>query len=194
MRRLRHGCAGGGMTFPQVRTEWVSRTDARLSIEHEGLLIGTAHASLLDDRLELTMLWAPDENATTALLGVLALEADAHGVLPVAVGMKSPMVPVNRLDLSRDRCPMTWVKTRLALETLEQGTLLAVTLSGEESQRDVPRSVAEAGHSPLAFVLDKTSTTSLNGSATLLILKEKELPDGHHSNSRAVAFAHSGQE
>ena len=50
------------------------------------------------------------------------------------------------VDLRDLTCPMTWVKTKLALERLAPGETLEVRLGNPESLRDVPRSAAEAGH------------------------------------------------
>ncbi len=50
------------------------------------------------------------------------------------------------LDLTGLTCPMTWVRTKLALERLAPGAVLEVRLSDPQSLRDVPRSAADAGH------------------------------------------------
>ncbi len=54
------------------------------------------------------------------------------------------------LDITRDICPMTFVRTRLALDRLEPGQKLLVILKGEEPRRNVPRSASELGHKILA--------------------------------------------
>ncbi len=51
-----------------------------------------------------------------------------------------------RLDLCGEICPVNFVKTVLALEELEQGELLEVTLSGTEAITNLPRSVKQAGY------------------------------------------------
>jgi TusA-related sulfurtransferase len=53
------------------------------------------------------------------------------------------------LDITRDHCPMTFVKTKLELEKLDSGDRLEVLLSGGEPLENVPRSAAEAGYSVL---------------------------------------------
>jgi TusA-related sulfurtransferase len=53
------------------------------------------------------------------------------------------------LDLRGEVCPYTFLKARLALETLPAGTLLRVLVDNETSARDVPRSLAAAGHAVL---------------------------------------------
>jgi tRNA 2-thiouridine synthesizing protein A len=50
------------------------------------------------------------------------------------------------LDVSALRCPMTWVRTKLALERLPAGETLEVTLPPGEAETNVPRSAREAGH------------------------------------------------
>lgn len=50
------------------------------------------------------------------------------------------------LDLTSEVCPMTYVRTKLRLEVLEEGELLEVILRGEEPLRNVPASAIEEGH------------------------------------------------
>ncbi len=53
------------------------------------------------------------------------------------------------LDITDELCPMTYVRTRLALERLAPGQVLAVTLRGEEPLRNVPASAVRQGHEVL---------------------------------------------
>ncbi|HEY6886897.1 MAG TPA: sulfurtransferase TusA family protein [Solirubrobacter sp.] len=53
---------------------------------------------------------------------------------------------VHSLDVSALRCPMTWVRTKLALERLEPGQTLEVRVPAGEALENVPRSAREAGH------------------------------------------------
>ena len=53
------------------------------------------------------------------------------------------------LDLRGEVCPYTFLKARLALEELPAGALLRVIVDNETSARDVPRSLAGAGHAVL---------------------------------------------
>jgi len=55
-----------------------------------------------------------------------------------------------RLDITRDTCPMTFVRTRLALDRMAPGEVLLVFLRGDEPRRNVPRTAAEQGHDVLA--------------------------------------------
>lgn len=50
------------------------------------------------------------------------------------------------LDLRTFACPLTYVKTRLALERLRPGEILEVWLSDGEPVESVPRSAEEEGH------------------------------------------------
>ena len=54
------------------------------------------------------------------------------------------------LDITRDLCPMTFVRTRLALDRMAPGQTLLVLLKGEEPRRNVPRSTREHGHKVLS--------------------------------------------
>lgn len=54
------------------------------------------------------------------------------------------------LDITRDLCPMTFVRTRLALDRMAEGQVLRVRLTGEEPRKNVPRTAAEQGHRVLA--------------------------------------------
>ncbi len=49
-------------------------------------------------------------------------------------------------DLRPYACPITFVKTRIALERLRPGDVLEVWLAGGEPAESVPRSAAEEGH------------------------------------------------
>jgi tRNA 2-thiouridine synthesizing protein A len=55
-------------------------------------------------------------------------------------------VPVARLDLTGVLCPLTWVRTRLALERMAPGEELEVRLDPGEPLESVPRSAREDGH------------------------------------------------
>ena len=50
------------------------------------------------------------------------------------------------LDITPYTCPMTWVRTKLALERLRAGETLEVRLPPGEAETNVPRSAREAGH------------------------------------------------
>lgn len=50
------------------------------------------------------------------------------------------------LDITGEICPLTFVKTKLAIEKAETGDVLEVRLKGKEPLENVPRSVREHGH------------------------------------------------
>lgn len=55
------------------------------------------------------------------------------------------------LDITGDVCPLTFVKTKLQLETMAPGEVLEVMLKGREPLQNVPRSVKEEGHRVLGL-------------------------------------------
>jgi TusA-related sulfurtransferase len=54
-----------------------------------------------------------------------------------------------RIDVTGEVCPMTFVRTKLALEALAPGQVLEVRLNAGEPLRNVPRSAKEQGHEVL---------------------------------------------
>lgn len=54
--------------------------------------------------------------------------------------------PAARLDIRAYACPITYVKTRIALERLADGDVLEVWLREGEPLASVPRSAEEDGH------------------------------------------------
>jgi tRNA 2-thiouridine synthesizing protein A len=50
------------------------------------------------------------------------------------------------LDITGLTCPMTWVRTKLALEGMQPGEELVVLCPEGEALENVPRSAREAGH------------------------------------------------
>ena len=55
------------------------------------------------------------------------------------------------LDITGEVCPMTFVRTRLALDRMAPGQTLLVRLRGEEPLRNVPRTAREQGHEVLSL-------------------------------------------
>jgi tRNA 2-thiouridine synthesizing protein A len=72
-----------------------------------------------------------------------------------------------QIDITRDICPMTFVRTRLVLDRMAPGETLLVTLKGDEPLRNVPRTAAEQGHEVLSV------ETDLSGISRLLIRRGK---------------------
>lgn len=54
--------------------------------------------------------------------------------------------PAARLDIRPFACPLTWVKTRVALDRLAPGEVLEVWLLAGEPLASVPRTAEEEGH------------------------------------------------
>jgi len=52
----------------------------------------------------------------------------------------------NEIDITKEICPMTFVKTKLKLETMSRGQVLEVTLREGEPLINVPKSVEQDGH------------------------------------------------
>ena len=53
------------------------------------------------------------------------------------------------IDITKEICPMTFVKTKLKLETMEAGQVLEVTLREGEPLSNLPKSVEQEGHKVL---------------------------------------------
>ena len=61
------------------------------------------------------------------------------------------MTPDARIDITAEVCPMTFVRTKVALERLPVGGVLEVLLTGDEPVRNVPDRARDAGHTVLAL-------------------------------------------
>lgn len=58
--------------------------------------------------------------------------------------------PFDRMiDITADLCPMTFVRTRLALDRMMPGEVLLVRLVGAEPLENVPRTAQALGHAVL---------------------------------------------
>ncbi|EFG85912.1 sulfurtransferase TusA family protein [Novacetimonas hansenii] len=57
-----------------------------------------------------------------------------------------PGIDVKEIDITHEVCPMTFVRTRLALDRLPPGGQLQVRLRGDEPLDNVSRSVRLLGH------------------------------------------------
>ena len=51
-----------------------------------------------------------------------------------------------KLDITKEHCPMTFVKTKIALSRLQTGDILEVLLSEGEPLDNVPRNAKEQGY------------------------------------------------
>jgi tRNA 2-thiouridine synthesizing protein A len=64
---------------------------------------------------------------------------------------RARVTPDARIDITSEVCPMTFVRTKIALERLPVGAVLEVRLKGDEPLRNVPESARELGHTVLAL-------------------------------------------
>lgn len=71
------------------------------------------------------------------------------------------------IDITSDICPMTFVRTRLALDRMAPGETLLVKLKGQEPLQNVPRTAVEQGHEVLSLETDS------DGIGRLLIRRGK---------------------
>ena len=55
------------------------------------------------------------------------------------------------LDITKEHCPMTFVKTKLELAKLKEGEILEVLLSEGEPLNNVPKSAIEQGFEVLSI-------------------------------------------
>ncbi len=74
--------------------------------------------------------------------------------MPVAVLPKYDKA----IDITAETCPMTYVRTRLALDVMEAGQILLVKLKGEDPLRNVPRAAADQGHELLDLLEQQDGT------------------------------------
>ncbi|MEJ0046852.1 MAG: sulfurtransferase TusA family protein [Rhodospirillales bacterium] len=65
------------------------------------------------------------------------------------------------LDITAQTCPMTYVRTRLALDRLAPGQVLEVWLRGAEPARNVPATATQQGHAVLSQELREDGVTVL---------------------------------
>jgi TusA-related sulfurtransferase len=56
------------------------------------------------------------------------------------------------LDVTKEHCPMTFVKTKIELNKLQKGDLLQVKLLEGEPLNNVPRSATEQGFKVLSVI------------------------------------------
>ena len=69
------------------------------------------------------------------------------------------------IDITAETCPMTYVRTRLALDSIRPGDVLLVKLKGEDPLRNVPRAASDQGHELLDLLAQQ------DGSHILVIKK-----------------------
>ena len=76
--------------------------------------------------------------------------------------------PAKKLDIRGLVCPYTFVKAKLAVEDMELGEVLEITLDYPEAAGNIPRSMEEHGQKVLR--VDKTGERQW----VILVRKEKD--------------------
>ena len=67
----------------------------------------------------------------------------------------------DQVDITDVNCPVTFVKTKVALEELDEGQVLQVHLNNGEPVQNLPRSLKEEGHEILKLEDNGDSTFEL---------------------------------
>ncbi len=79
------------------------------------------------------------------------------------------MSDITFLDITKEHCPMTFVKTKLKLESLQIGEQLCVRLKKGEPLENVPSSVKEQGH-------DVVCITHIDGDVYEVLITKGSFP------------------
>ena len=58
---------------------------------------------------------------------------------------------IKEIDLLDEICPMTFVKTKLAIEQINQGERIKVIFNSQEAKINVPKSLSEVNHKIIAI-------------------------------------------
>jgi len=61
------------------------------------------------------------------------------------------------LDLRGVRCPLSWAKARVVLDTLERGDEIDLLVDDAQAARDIPRAAEAVGHHVAAVTVDPPS-------------------------------------
>jgi len=70
-------------------------------------------------------------------------------------------VVAGSLDITREVCPMTYVRTKLKLESLALGEVLEVFLAGDEPLRNIPLQARQEWHEVLSLEMEANGTWRL---------------------------------
>ncbi|MDR2779838.1 MAG: sulfurtransferase TusA family protein [Synergistaceae bacterium] len=65
------------------------------------------------------------------------------------------------VDITSVVCPVTFVKTKVAIEELDDGQILLVRMNDGEPIQNVPRSLKDEGHEILKLIDNKDGTYNL---------------------------------
>ena len=60
--------------------------------------------------------------------------------------------PDQRINITSETCPMTFVLVRLALDQMTAGQILEIRLRGTEPRRNIPLTAKEQGHEMLGLI------------------------------------------
>lgn len=74
------------------------------------------------------------------------------------------------LDITEDTCPLTFVKTKLLIESMAPGDIARVRLKGLEPLENVPRSVRDHGHEVVNLTPENAPTSDHPSEATVYLL------------------------
>ena len=58
---------------------------------------------------------------------------------------------IKEIDLLDEICPMTFVKTKLAIERINKGQRIKVIFNSQEAKINVPKSLSEVNHKIIAI-------------------------------------------
>ncbi|MCK5165712.1 MAG: sulfurtransferase TusA family protein [Rhodospirillaceae bacterium] len=75
------------------------------------------------------------------------------------------------LDITALVCPMTFVRTKLLIESMSPGQTCEIRLQGKEPLENVPRSAIELGHEIISVA--KENTDEAEDGVHLLIIRKK---------------------
>ena len=65
------------------------------------------------------------------------------------------------VDITDVVCPVTFVKAKVALEELDEGQILSISMNDGEPVQNVPRSIKEEGHQILKLDDNEDGTYTL---------------------------------
>ncbi len=65
------------------------------------------------------------------------------------VKLNIKIMATKQLDITKEHCPMTFVKTKIELSKLNEGDILEVLLTEGEPLENVPKSAKEQGYKVL---------------------------------------------
>jgi TusA-related sulfurtransferase len=94
--------------------------------------------------------------------------------------MKDAYTPAARLDITKEHCPMTFVKTKVALDTLKPGDILELLVLKGEPLDNIPRSAKAEGHSVLAV-------EPVEGDVHKILIRKAGAGTGSGSGSKGAA-------